>query len=185
MLLLEAETQEDLTKLSIDELFDRLRLDKDYEADPLDEEFEADFTEEKSQSIRFEKHADWLTSMDSVAAEEGNIEKPATQDQLMGFLQRFFANKTRSFGGPINPAKLFAKRNIEMMQRLLLSDCLIAFHQCIETQKNITAIHKFTPRTRTMLYRQLEMEAFSLGIPKSKFGGILLVYLNLCLGYNV
>lgn len=183
MLTLER-SAEDYTKLSIDELFDRLSMKNDYGHDPLEMDVPDDLTDENLEA-KTSHYADWL---DGKLKDNSNIApERATKEEAALFLTRFFTNKKRSFGGPINPAVLLTNRNIELVLRMDLIEALPIYHKCLK-EPAVYGHHRRSPmsiRERAEHFINLSCSADKMQIPKENFGGILLVYLNLCLGFNI
>ena len=119
------------------------------------------------------------------------------------------------YGGPIPTAELTSEINIEMVLRLELVDCLDIFHSCLEStlfglhRSQKSQLEKFrqrnketSPLTReerqlyswlrsrmkinqTELLLRLQKEAYEMSIPRHHSGGLLLVWLRLCMGYDI
>jgi len=103
---------------------------------------------------------------------------PATPEEAKKLLIRFFADKTMHFGGPIPINRLLEDRHVEMVLRLELMVCVDIFYLCLRG-------HRWKVEKSLKLFFKLQEDAKKKEIPKKNSGGLLLVYLRLCKGYDV
>jgi len=108
--------------------------------------------------------------------------KPSTPEECIEFLKAFFGNKQMHYGGPVPMALLLTDRHIDMVLRLDLDKCIKFFHKSLREQQ---CRRWKVLRNRTELFFKLQKESHDLNIPKHHSGGLLLVYLILCLGYSL
>ncbi len=109
---------------------------------------------------------------------------PSTPEQCEEYLCRFFAGRTMYCGGPIPERHLLRKKHVEMVLRIELSDCLDLFH--VSLDENIHRNRRWKSiENRVELFKKLEAQSAAQQIPKHHFGGLLLVYLILCKGYEL
>ena len=109
---------------------------------------------------------------------------PSTPEQCEGYLRRFFEGKSMYCGGPISKNHLLCKKHVEMVLRIELSDCLDIFHYSLDENMDSDRQWK-SILNRVELFKELEANSAAQQIPKHHFGGLLLVYLILCKGYEL
>ena len=110
--------------------------------------------------------------------------KPSTPEECADYLRRFFGQKRMHYGGPILDGILVTDRHVDMVLRLDLEYCVRFFHDCLDEQQEKYPKWK-DQKNRLTLFFRLQEEAHALRIPKHHSGGLLLVYLILCLGYKL
>jgi len=116
---------------------------------------------------------DWVTD------EDDPVPPPATPDEAKRFLRMFFVDRSMHYGGPIPERELLIPRHIEMVLRLELSDCIDIFYASLGEH----GIKE--QRTRIELFFALQKESHRIGVPRHRSGGLLLVWLRLCRGWEV
>lgn len=110
--------------------------------------------------------------------------KPSTPEECIEFLERFFANKQMYYGGPIPKNILLSERHVELVLRLDFDKCIKFFHKCLDEQQETNRRWRRLEK-RLELFFYLQKESHDLNIPRHHSGGLLLVYLILCLGYSI
>jgi len=135
----------------------------------------------------------------------------ATPDEARRFLTMFFDGREMYCGGPIPINELLETKNIEMVLRLELVDCIDIFYSCLSevrfgldkdqwdrldelrnknslSEDDRHVLHQLGDKLRksqTELFFDLQKQSFDLSIPRHHSGGILLVWLRLCMGFDL
>lgn len=101
------------------------------------------------------------------------------EDEAKHYLALFFANKQMYDGSLISADNLFAERNIQIMTRLNLEDCIPIFYSALEE------CGVDFEASRRLFVDELQVECARMRIPKFFLGGMLLVWLRLCKGLDL
>ena len=104
---------------------------------------------------------------------------PTDENEAKKYLLKFFQNKTASFGGPVPVSDLLSERNLTLLCKLELRDCIDIFHLCLEENG------WEDEQARVDEFYKIQHESKVLEIPKHYSGGILLVWLDICCGYSL
>jgi len=110
--------------------------------------------------------------------EDDTPDESVTMEDAADFLTRFFEGKRWHCGGPIPKAVLLCDRHLQMVLRLEMNDCVDLFYEALGVPKRFT-------RKETKLLSSLLDEAYQKSIPKHHTGGLVLVYLRLCIGLDI
>lgn len=112
--------------------------------------------------------------------------EPATEEEAQQFIvtfftadNTFFADKNYYLGGSIPTPEMVSEHNVQMVLRLNLVDCIDIFYQALKEIGVISSSEQIA------LFFRLQRECARLGIPKHHSGGILLVWLKLCRGFDL
>lgn len=197
----------------------------------------------RDEEEKHETNCQGIHTSDDWPDESAGPPPPATAAEATKFLVEFFGNNTEGFlsyhqGGPIPPKELVEARNVEMVLRLDLSNCIQFFYEGLDEvtyglqDKEILAFVNLgvkkeeaaqlrkrlkkdggkgkdeikvacydvmtvterleykslkdrRDRQHMELFFKLQRHALSVGVPKHHSGGLLLVYLRLCMGVDV
>lgn len=94
------------------------------------------------------------------------------------YLSSFFATKNMYYGGPISEQKMLTEYHIRIVRMLNLYDSIDLFLTYL-------AKNGWNRRKSSELFLRLQNDAFHSGIRKEHSGGLMLIYLSLCLGYEI
>jgi hypothetical protein len=100
-----------------------------------------------------------------------------SNEVLGGMLEKFFAKKSMYYGGPVSRNDLQRIENYQLMRCLSLAKAIDIFYQALQD-------HNSTENPQAFFLR-LQEECFSFSIPKHFVGGILILYLKYCRGYDL
>jgi len=122
--------------------------------------------------------------------------KPA-EAKYRYYLKRFFEGKTFPNGEPIPESVLFDPSHFKLMKWLHSEAALEVAREYLEEndygyisakRRSVRAI-QFANRqaddARSILISEIMQDCFRCNIPKERSGGVLLIYLKLCMGYDV
>lgn len=101
------------------------------------------------------------------------------EDGCRQLLMRFFNDQQMHYGGPITAEVLYHPENVQIVQYMEFQQAVPIFYQCLKDN----GIPGGKDQYKMLI--KLQEEAHRKEIPKQYSGGILLVYLKLCKGYDI
>ena len=104
-------------------------------------------------------------------------ESRSEKKRIRHYLGVFFSHKLDSKGKPLRKKDVVTPENIGIVKLIDLMDAVDITWESLQENNHQGDPIKF--------YRALESECFCCCIPKRYFGGILIVYLKVCLGYSL
>ena len=139
----------------------------------LNESFEYDL-----DTNFFEPTIDQLEAIEAGKLSDNEFSKDASDEQLREYMRLFFSDKSMSFGGPIPPHKLYTKENVDLVRGMDLCNATDVAHIMLRSLG-------FSQARRERKLFPILGKARQCGIPKSYSGGILLLYIELCMGATI
>lgn len=95
--------------------------------------------------------------------------------KVVEYMRAYFSDKNMSYGGPIREEELFTEENIDIVEKMDLPHAI---------ELSFIAIGEHNQHYISLILKTLD-ECCIRSIPKTKAGGILLLFIELCLGYRL